>query len=338
MVGVQATQQSVGQVDGLRPVNLRTDLGQLADLIELAFADSMDSNGRAAVNEMRTLSRMSSSLGLLNGLNELAQGMGMGYVWIADGKLVGNVSTYPANGNGNLKNAWVIVNVSVHPDYQRRGIAQQLMQSTMELIRVRGGKAAILQVDAVNMVARRLYMRLGFMEERAWTTWRRGGTASRPTPFDHTPPIYITHPRSGEWQAEFDLAAEVRPALMGGLGWLRPLHPSVFRKPFWRRLLDWFSLHNEEHLIIRSEDERRVLASIWIDNGFTSSTVQLTLLVHPDYEGLYDEALLNTAVRRFGSAPMSIEHPSDQTATNALLRQYHFNPRRDVMHMRWDIP
>jgi ribosomal protein S18 acetylase RimI-like enzyme len=337
VVGVQATHNPARQPDGPRPVNLRTDLGPLADLIELAFANTMDSNGRAAVREMRTLSRMGSGLGLLSGLNDLAVGMGTGYVWIADGKLIGNVSTYPAHGEGLLKHTWVIVNVAVHPDYQRRGIAQQLMQSTMELIRTRGGQSAILQVDADNPVARRLYTRLGFIEERAWTTWRRNALTARPPPSESHPSIYISHPRTGEWQAEYQLAARVRPALAGGLGWLRPLHISQFRKSPWRRLIDWFSLKSDEHLVIRSEDEREILASMWIENSFTSSTAHLTLLVDPDYEGVYDEALLNTVVRRFGGSPLSIEHPADRLTTNALLRRYHFSPRREVVHMRWDI-
>jgi ribosomal protein S18 acetylase RimI-like enzyme len=337
VVGVQATHNPATQPDGARPVNLRNDLGPLADLIELAFADSMDNSGRAAVREMRALSRVSSGLGLLSGLNDLAAGMGTGYVWIADGRLIGNVSTYPANGAANLKNAWVIVNVAVHPEYQRRGIAYQLMQSTMELIRVRGGGAAILQVDADNPVARRLYTRLGFVDERAWTTWRRAGNVSRPAPLDASESVYITHPRAGEWEAEYALAGQVRPALMGGLGWLRPLHPGAFRKPLLRRLFDWFSLQSDEHLVIRSEDEQQILASLWIESGFTSSTAHLTLLVNPDYEGLYDDALLNTAVRRFSGSPLSIEHPSDRVTTNALLRRYHFVPRRDVVHMRWEV-
>lgn len=42
----------------IRPVNLRTDLPTLADLIELVFAPTMDESGRAAIREMRYMSRM----------------------------------------------------------------------------------------------------------------------------------------------------------------------------------------------------------------------------------------------------------------------------------------
>ncbi len=335
VAGIDISQTSVSSVDGPRPVNLRTDLGSLADLIEVAFASTMDNSGRAAVREMRALSRVSAGLGMLAGLNDVAQGMRMGYVWIADGKLVGNVTLYPADGRGYDGKTWVIVNVATHPDHQRRGIAHHLMRSSMEMIRERGGTNAILQVDADNPAARNLYLRLGFTEERGWTTWRRPSLYNKPPPLDRQ--IYITHRRPDEWKAEYNLAAYVRPAALGGLGWLRTLHVGHFRRNLWQRMGDWVSFRSAERLIIRSEDQTNILASLWVENSLMSSASQLTLLVHPDYESIYDEALLNTAVRRFGSAPLSIEHPSDRPATNAILRRYQFVPKRDVIHMRWDI-
>ncbi len=333
MVGVQTQEESASIADGPKPVNLRQDLGQLADLIELAFASSMDNNGRAAVDEMRSLSRMGLGLTVLSGLNNLAQGMGSGYVWYSGGRLVGNVSVYPSDD----PKQWVIVNVAVHPDFRRRGIAEKLMQSSMNMIRERGAQKAILQVDADNPVARRLYTRLGFIEERGWTSWRRGGSYSSPPPFETEPRIHITHRRSSEWQSEYALAEYVRPSAMGGLGWLRPLEPRRFTQSFWRQVVDWMNFRTKERLVIRSNDESEVLASLWVESSLTSSSTELTLLVHPDYEGVYDEALINTAVRRFGTSALTIEHPSDRTVTSAILRRYHFNTRREVVHMRWDI-
>ncbi len=261
VVGIQATQNSALVKNGPRPVNLRTDLGALADLIEIAFVSSMDSNGRAAVREMRTMSGM-PGIGFLGGLNNLMQGMGTGYVWIADGKLVGNVSVYPADGPGFDGRDWVIVNVAVHPDYQRRGIAHQLMQASMDMIAQRGGRRAMLQVDADNPTARNLYLRLGFMEERSWMTWRRNGTYTMPTPYDSDPRIHIVHRQPGEWQAEYKLAEYVRPPSMGGLGWLRPIHERQFRRTFLQQIGDWLSLRQRERLVIRSDDERELLARV----------------------------------------------------------------------------
>jgi ribosomal protein S18 acetylase RimI-like enzyme len=336
VVSVSVPDTSTAPIEGLRPVNLRTDLGALADLIELAFSDSMDSSGRAAVREMRTLSRMGPGLNVLAGVNELTQGIALGYVWIKDGKLVGNVSVYPANWPANLGTAWIIANVAVHPDYRGQGIASALMEASLNMIRERGSSTAILQVEQDNWTARRLYERLGFVGERAWIHWRRSSTTRIPLPLDNRS-VYITQQRRGEWRAEYELAERLRPAELGGVGWLKPLHVGLFRKPLWNQVSEWISLRSTERLVIRSEDQRSLLASMWIESGFASSSVQLTLMVEPDFQGLYDEALINLAVRRYGTRqPLIIEHPASETTTNLLLQQYQFRPQRTLVHMHWD--
>lgn len=324
--------------DGIRPINLKTDLAPLADLIELVFADSMDQSGLAAVREMRSLSKVSVGINMLAGINDLAQGISLGYVYIADGKLVGNVSIYPANWGGAYGKIWIVANVGVHPDYQRRGIASQLMRASMDMIRTRGGETAFLQVDLYNDIARRLYQRLGFTEERAWMLWRRPGSIRIPPPLEDRS-IYITRRRRGEWWAEYELAQRVRPAHMGGIGWQRPLRPGLFRKSLIQRMVDWINFRSEERLVIRSADEQRILASLWVENMFLSSSTQLTLLVDPDYVGRYDEALINLAVRTYASnrGALILEHPADEIITSDILRGYHFRPQREVMHMRWDV-
>jgi ribosomal protein S18 acetylase RimI-like enzyme len=337
VVGVSLQKNPVTSADGLRPVNLRTDLAPLADLIELVFQDSMDSSGRAAIREMRYLSRLGLGLSLLSRMNELAQGISLGYVWIVDGHLVGNVSVYPANWPAGLGKAWIIANVGVHPDYQRQGIATRLMQASLEMIRQRGGDTAILQVDHDNDSAQHLYTRLGFRMERSWTTWRRNTSLRPPAPLSASSPN-ITRRRDSEWKAEYQLATQIRPEERGGLGWLRPLHISYFHKPLWRTFGEWLALRSVERLVIHEPDEQQIAASLWIENAVAATTTQLTLLVHPEYQGLYDEALIHLVTRRFNSAhtPLSIEHPADDETTSAILQRHHFRPQRTVIHMRWD--
>lgn len=337
MTTLSRSDRAAAAGDGLRPVNLRTDLSPLADLIELVFADSMDQGGAAAVRELRALSRMGPGLSLLSGVNDLLQGIGLGYVWLADGQLVGNVSVYPANWPRGLGSVWIIANVGVHPDFRGRGIATRLMRAAMDMIRQRGGTAAVLQVDADNMVARRLYQRLGFRDERGFTLWRRAG-AARP-PALSGPQVFIAHRRPGEWRAEYALAQRVRPAERGGIGWQRPLHTAFFNPPLSRRLLDWFNLRTVERLVIRSEDQARLLAVLWIEQAAMATSVQLTLLVDPAYAGVYDDVLLHLAARRFGGrrSALLIEHPTDESTTAEVLQRYAFRPQRQVVHMRWDV-
>jgi GNAT superfamily N-acetyltransferase len=335
---VSLPNDSASAEDGVRPINLKTDLAPLADLIELVFADSMDQSGLAAVREMRYLSKMSLGLNLLAGVNDLAQGISLGHVYIADGRLVGNVSIYPTNWKGVRGKAWIIANVGVHPDYQRRGIAAELMRASMDMIRQRGGTTALLQVDMTNDTARRLYRRLGFIDERTWTLWRRNSSSRAPLSSE-AQSVYISTRRRSEWRAEYEMAQRLRPAHLGGMGWQRPLHMGLFRKSFLQRLTDWVSFRSEERLVIRSADQQRLLASLWIENSFMSGNTQLTLMVEPEYAGIYDDALINLATRSFGSSRGSlvIEHPSDETVTSDVLRNYHFRPQREVVHMRWDV-
>lgn len=336
MVSLSVRSESASSTDGLRPVNLRTDLAPLADLIELAFNDSMDSGGRAAVREMRTLSRMGAGLNLLSGVNDLTQGISLGFVWQVDERIVGNVSIYPANLPSSLGSTWIIANVATHPDYRGRGIARQLIDASLRMIEDRGGRHAVLQVDADNSVAQRLYERAGFVAERAWTTWRRSSTGRIPA----TAPLssaYITRRRRADWRAEYALAERVRPAAQGGVGWLRPLHRSLFHKSLFAQIGDWISLRSFERLAVYDNMQNQLLAVLWIENAFAASSVQLTLMVEPDYAGWYDEALLNLAVRRYGfRQPITVEHPADEHVTGSVLQLANFRPQRTLVHMRWD--
>jgi GNAT superfamily N-acetyltransferase len=331
---VSVSVSSYNTTSGIRPVNLRTDLAPLADLIELVFADSMDNSGRAALREMRMMSHFGAGLNVLSRLNEMSLGINMGYVWIEDERLVGNVSIYPAHWHSDLGSAWIIANVGVHPDYQRRGIARQLMRASMDMIQSRGGDHAILQVDYDNDKARNLYRQLGFIEERAWSLWRRPAGSRLPL-LPELENVHISHRRRAEWRSEYELAQRVRPAILGGLGWLRPLHTSFFRPNLFQWFNNTLNLKSLERLVIRSRDEREILAALWVESGFGSSA-RLTLLVDPKNAELYGETLMSTAVRRFGAEPLVIEHPYDETLTNTILERYRFHRQRTVVHMRWD--
>jgi len=318
--------------NGLRPLNLRTDLGQLADLIELVFHDKMDESGRAAVREMRYMSNMGAGLAILNRLNQTALGLNQGYVWVEEGKLVGNASIYPAYWPADMGHAWIIANVGVHPVYQRRGIARQMMHACLQMIRDLGGTDAILQVDYDNHGAIKLYDNLGFKRKRTFNTWWRSALAPLPSAYSNDR-LHITRRRYGEWRAEYDLVAQVRPNSRGGIGWLKPLHRRDFRPSLLRQLASLFSLNSFERLIIRSDDDDLILASLWIESGLMKSRTRLTLFAQPEHHAHYSDALLNNALRRFQSGGFVLEHPHDDTGASRLLQKYGFRADRTVWYM-----
>jgi len=321
--------------DGLRPVNLRTDLAELADLIELVFNDVMDESGRAAIREMRLLSRAGFALRFLGMVNPLAAGISLGYVWIADGKLVGNVSIYPAQWPADMGGAWIIANVGVHPTMQRQGIARRLMHASLEFIRRRGGKHAILQVDYDNHGAIRLYEQLGFIRERAFTIWSRSALASAPQALDDAP--FITRRRAANWRAEYRLVSRTRSNERGGIAWLKPLHHREFRRGFWGQVQGAFAMNSRERLVVRDEHSDDLLAALWIESAFALTRTRLLLFHDPQVGTFPAEALLNNTLRRMRSTSFTLEHPHDDDAINELVMHYRFRRLRTVWHMRLDL-
>jgi hypothetical protein len=196
--------------------------------------------------------------------------------------------------------------------------------------------AAVLQVDEGNYVAQRLYERLGFRREQHWTHWRRSSTLRVPPPLLQQR-FYITRRRDQEWGAEMALALRARRHASGILGWQRPIHAKLFRASPIRILRNLINLRSVEHLIIRGDDGTGLRAALWIDSAFAASAVQLTLMTDPDYAGVYEEALINSAVRRYGArSPLTVEHPTHDETTRHVLLRYGFHTQRTLLHMRWD--
>lgn len=57
-----------------------------------------------------------------------------------------------------------MMNVAVHPDYRRRGIARALICALMDGLRERGNRCLTLEVRASNTSAIALYEKLGFAQ------------------------------------------------------------------------------------------------------------------------------------------------------------------------------
>lgn len=318
----------------LRPVNVKTDLAPLADLIELAFASTMDSAGRSALREMRLMARMSFGLGWIAKLNDLTVGISHGYVWVEQDKLVGNVSIYPAKLPKSVGKGWIIANVGVHPSYQRRGIARELMIASMNTIKQRGGDFALLQVDHDNAAAVHLYRTLGFVDERTFTTYRRSPSLRFPD-MELSDPPYIRRRRRSEWRQEMALAERLRPNARGGVGWLRPISTQLFRPGWTHTLSDLVNMRVMDRFVI-DDNSGQLSAVIWVERAF-GSTTRLTLMADPAYSGIYDETLMGSIVRQMGSGGLLIEHPVDDQYTKPLLDRYRFLDQRTVTHMRWNV-
>ena len=57
-----------------------------------------------------------------------------------------------------------VMNVAVHPDWRRRGIAESLIDCLIQELKNRGSRALMLEVRASNAPATALYEKLGFRQ------------------------------------------------------------------------------------------------------------------------------------------------------------------------------
>ena len=212
----------------LRPLNILRDLPRVADLIELCFANSMDSEGQHYVQQMRRASRDASFMRWANNAIESASMPLSGFVWEQDGRIVGNASLVPFRYKG--KRIYLIANVATHPNYRRQGIARALTERTMQHARQRGAQELWLHVRKDNPGAVQMYADLGFVERAYRTTWRINGernlSSSLLTASDSTSGLpTVTKRHSRYWPQQLE--------------WLNRLHPEELG---WYRSINWNSL------------------------------------------------------------------------------------------------
>lgn len=325
---------------GLRPFDLATDLGGLADLLETCFGASMDEAGQAVVRELRMLSKGGKLVGALQGLDRLLGNIQQGFVWVEGGQMIGNTTVTPANYPPGFGKGSILSNVAVMPAYRRRGIAHALIQHALKLCRDKGDSFAILQVDLHNDTARTLYERLGFQIEGAFTRWVRRPTTRVLEPLPHMPQLWLRPPH--EWRAEQALAELTRSNQRGGMGWLRPIGPRTFYSgPFARFMASLIGNVRENYVVYRDfaqRDRAGILGAVRLSMAFGASD-RADLLVHPEAAGALEKPLLNYLIRRVQdrNRALIIEHPADDEAATAVFREYQFIARQTLVHMRIDL-
>lgn len=180
----------------IRAFDVRRDLGAVADLVEICFSDTLDPDGRDYLGRMRSAANNASWTNWINSAEWAAPAM-QGYVWMEDGRLVGNASLIPYFLKG--RRYFLIANVAVHPEYRRRGIARELTAKAVEHARLRGCPAVWLHVREDNPGAVKLYQGLGFLERARRTTW----FSQAEIPPAALPPGYrFSAPPGGSWAYE----------------------------------------------------------------------------------------------------------------------------------------
>jgi len=242
----------------LRPLSILRDLPAVADLIELCFSNTMDSEGKRYLQDMR---RAGSDNSFLQWANRTANSTSLplsGYVWEENGKIMGNASLVPFRHQ--KERIYLIANIAVHPDFRRRGIARALTERTMRHAREKKVNNIWLHVREDNPGAIDLYTRLGFIERARRTSWQ---AATDP----HGPilqtDLTLTNRNSGDWPMQLGWLSRLYPDL---LAWHRNWNFNALRPGLWNWLyLLFVDINVRQWAAVRNNKMEAALA--WIPDG-----------------------------------------------------------------------
>jgi len=306
MMAVQAAVTS-----HIRKINVRKDLLEIADLIEICFAATLDEDGREYLRQLRWTSRDLTALAWLQGAAERIASPLYGFVWEEDGRIVGNLSLIPLNQRGKL--IYLIANVAVHPNYRRRGIGNELTRTALEHLRQRGIEMAWLQVRDDNPVAYHLYRTLGFIERARRTTWQISGLAAASP--RHVEGVTVHARKNKDWEKQAAWLKEIYPP---EVAWNLPLSPSRLSPGLASKVMRWMRGEMQDHWSAVKNGETIGVLS-W--EPMRSAYDALWLASDPRYEEEAILALLPHACsmlthRRRG---LSVNYPAGR-AGDAFLR------------------
>ena len=204
----------------LRPLSILHDLQQVADLIELCFAATIDDDGASYLQQMRRASRDNDFLRWAVKVVDSTSMPLSGFVWEENGKIVGNASLVYQSYQG--RKIAMIANVATHPDFRRRGIGRALTERAMEHAWRKSARELWLQVRDDNPTAIKIYSDLGFVERARRTTYYSKAETSALLPPEG---VIVTRINPRDWPLQRE--------------WLKRLHPDELS---WYAHWDWNTL------------------------------------------------------------------------------------------------
>ncbi|MBN1136420.1 MAG: GNAT family N-acetyltransferase [Anaerolineae bacterium] len=339
---VTATTEKGAARGRLRPLDPTRDMGAIAQLIGSAFGEDMDSQGRAALRDMRWMSRLSPLVWWWAQADPSFRETYNGFVWEEPSStrkdrrtVVGNANLMPSPGN---RYRWVICNVVVQEEYRRRGIARRLMEEALAEAQRQGAEEAVLQVYKDNLAALRLYTGLGFQQvagEMELYLAEIGPVAMLDAPGYELRPY-----RPGTSQeGAYDLASRAIPMVQQ---WLKPVRVGEY-EPDWLTRLGWrlaelAAGRRRYRLMAFKGDEPAAMMSV--EASFRRQAHSLKLLIHPKHRGQLEPMLVSRALTMLAGLPVRAVQATvitDHTAAIQALGQYGFREQRTLLTMSYKL-
>lgn len=316
--------------DGPQQFDPGRHMRQVAELVGQVFANDLDARGREALRDMALAGRLSPYLGGIVSVALFNDFIG-GYVWVENGRVIGNVTLQAADQGGQR---WRVSNVAVAPEHRRRGIAKTLMVETLREVAQRGGNWTLLQVRADNAAAHQLYLDLGFTDVCRSGVWRLPVLPDPLPELDRRVPLEPLRTLTGsEW---WELARQARPPLAQ---WAEPLNPDRYRLGVARVAGEWMGRWSGLYRVERwaTWQGRQLIGAVESVSNAAGSADTLHFVVHPAARGRLEHSLVarglhSLAVR--GVRPIMAEHSGDHSEGVAALEAVGFRVQRDLITMR----
>jgi len=331
--------------DGLQPLLLARDWRQVITLIEVAFGEDLDLEGRRQLRSMRPPPLLGPVIGLLDALAPPGEGMMPGFIWRVDGRVVGTASVRRVH---TFNRGWLISNVAVHPDWQGQGIGRALMEAAVDYARENSAAWIVLQVRDNNRAARALYESLGFQSIAEVVRLRKPEAGAHKDPF----PSHSMRP--ARWSESEALRRLARTMTPHNVLWADSLNRDLYRTGPLNHLTARLTGHRS-HWWVHDESQSRsrrpqggfyrarpgLKAAVGVEVDPRSPYHRLRLLVLPEAQ---DEELASSLIafgqnQLAGAAPRPVEteYPAADAAGQSALAKAGFEPLYALIHMRLNV-
>ncbi len=309
----------------LRRLDMRRDLGKVADLVELCFYDTLDPEGRQYLSEMRRAAQNPSLLGWASNLIDESPMPPSGYVWEEDGRLVGNLSLIPITWQG--RKGYMIANVATHPEYRGRGIATILTQTALKHAQEHEAGSVWLQVREDNPTAVHIYAVNGFVERLRRTNWYSG--PSNPA-LRTAPGVRVGARQSGQWRQHQEWLRRDYPA---ELTWNMPFDWNMFRPDAWGKIYRLFIMEFLRHWSVERDGVLQGVLS-WRHSNSMADNLWLAIPAQVDQEAVL--ALLSRAREAIRpSQPLGLNFPAGEAVE--VLKLAGFYAHQTLIWMSIDL-
>ncbi len=311
---------------GPRPINLNKDRRQVINLLNLTFGH----RDQRTFGEQISLSYPSQ---VSLHWNPLSRGHSPGFVWEEAGDILGNVTLLETEISGRF----IIANVAVHPDYQRRGIARTLMRESLDYIRQVKGQLVLLQVERENQAAISLYQSLGFEIIGSMNHWYVTPARLKFETLKPAADISMRKLGKADWKSLYELDRQV---VDPDLNWPTPPSPDLFKTGYWRRFVDFLNGQKLEGWLVEKHSnslgKNEIVGMITIFSNWGRPS-QLRIRIDPQWQGELENALLHRSLRpikKQGVGSIVITHPADDEYVGKLLSAANFQLRRELTIMK----